>query len=138
FRRGGIMAGDTMRAWVVAVPGPIDGDPLRLVERPVPVPGPGELRVRVTHCGVCRTDLHLAEGDLPPRRPDVVPGHEVVGTVDALGPGSSRFETGARVGIAWLRWTDGTCRFKSGGTGPQGVDGSQDRKSTRLNSSHSQ
>ena len=100
-----------MRAWVVAVPGPIDGDPLRLVERPVPVPGPGELRVRVTHCGVCRTDLHLAEGDLPPHRPNTVPGHEVVGTVDALGPGSSRFGMGARVGIAWLRWTDGTCRF---------------------------
>ncbi len=105
------MAGDTMRAWIVAVPGPIDGDPLRLVERPVPVPGPGEVRVRVTHCGVCRTDLHLAEGDLPPHRPNTVPGHEVVGTVDALGPGSSRFEMGARVGIAWLRWTDGTCRF---------------------------
>jgi len=105
------MAGDTMRAWVVAAPGPIDGDPLRLVERPVPVPGPGELRVRVTHCGVCRTDLHLAEGDLPPHRPNTVPGHEVVGTVDALGPGSSRFGMGARVGIAWLRWTDGTCRF---------------------------
>ena len=105
------MAGDTMRAWIVAVPGPIDGDPLRLVERPVPVPGPGEVRVRVTHCGVCRTDLHLAEGDLPPHRPNTVPGHEVVGTVDTLGPGSSRFEMGARVGIAWLRWTDGTCRF---------------------------
>ena len=100
-----------MQAWVVAAPGPIDGDPLRLVERPVPVPGPGELRVRVTHCGVCRTDLHLAEGDLPPHRPNTVPGHEVVGTVDALGPGSSRFGMGARVGIAWLRWTDGTCRF---------------------------
>ena len=109
------MAGDTMRAWVVATPGPIDGDPLRLVERPVPVPGPGEVRVRVTHCGVCRTDLHLAEGDLPPRRPDVVPGHEVVGTVDALGPGSSRFGLGARAGIAWLRWTDGTCRFCTSG-----------------------
>ncbi len=105
------MAGDTMRAWVVAIPGPIDGDPLRLVERPVPVPGPGEVRVRVTHCGVCRTDLHLAVGDLPPHRPNTVLGHEVVGTVDALGPGSSRFEIGARVGIAWLRWTDGTCRF---------------------------
>ncbi len=100
-----------MQAWVVAAPGPIDGDPLRLVERPVPVPGPGEVRVRVTHCGVCRTDLHLAEGDLPPHRPNTVPGHEVVGTVDALGPGSSRFGLGARVGIAWLRWTDGTCRF---------------------------
>ena len=105
------MAGDTMRAWIVAAPGPIDGDPLRLVELPVPEPGPGEVRVRVTHCGVCRTDLHLAEGDLPPHRPNTVPGHEVVGTVDALGPGSSRFGMGARVGIAWLRWTDGTCRF---------------------------
>src|SRR5947209_867883 len=80
-------------------------------DRSVPVPGPGEVRVRVTHCGVCRTDLHLAEGDLPPHRPNTVPGHEVVGTVDTLGPGSSRFEMGARVGIAWLRWTDGTCRF---------------------------
>ena len=104
-----------MRAWVVAAPGPIDGGPLRLVERPVPVPGPGELRVRVTHCGVCRTDLHLAEGDLPPHHSEVVPGHEVVGTVDALGPGSSRFGVGARVGIAWLRWTDGTCRFCTSG-----------------------
>ncbi|HWD72671.1 MAG TPA: zinc-dependent alcohol dehydrogenase family protein [Actinomycetota bacterium] len=104
-----------MRAWIVAVPGPIDGDPLRLVERPVPVPGPGEVRVRVTHCGVCRTDLHLAEGDLPPHRPNTVPGHEVVGTVDALGPGSSLFGVGDRIGIAWLRWTDGTCRFCTSG-----------------------
>jgi propanol-preferring alcohol dehydrogenase len=104
-----------MRAWIVAAPGPIDGDPLRLVELPVPVPGPGEVRVRVTHCGVCRTDLHLAEGDLPPHRPNTVPGHEVVGTVDALGPGTSRFELGDRVGIAWLRWTDGTCRFCTSG-----------------------
>src|SRR5947209_9454837 len=109
------MAGDTMRAWIVAVPGPIDGDPLRLVEGPVPVPGPGEVRVRVTHCGVCRTDLHLAEGDLPPHRPNTVPGHEVVGTVDALGPGSSLFGVGDRIGIAWLRWTDGTCRFCTSG-----------------------
>jgi propanol-preferring alcohol dehydrogenase len=64
---------------------------------------------------VCRTDLHLAEGDLPPHRPNTVPGHEVVGTVDALGPGASRFELGDRVGIAWLRWTDGTCRFCTSG-----------------------
>ena len=104
-----------MRAWVVATPGPIDGDPLRLVERPVPVPGPGEVRVKVTHCGVCRTDLHLAEGDLPPHRPNTVPGHEVVGNVDALGPGSTRFGLGDRVGIPWLRWTDGTCRFCTSG-----------------------
>ena len=104
-----------MRAWVVAAPGPIDGDPLRLVELPVPVPGPGEVRVKVAHCGVCRTDLHLAEGDLPPHRPNTVPGHEIVGNVDALGPGSSRFGVGDRVGIAWLRWTDGTCRFCTSG-----------------------
>jgi propanol-preferring alcohol dehydrogenase len=77
----------------------------------VPEPGPGEVRVRVTVCGVCRTDLHLAEGDLPPRRPGVVPGHEVVGVVDALGPGARRFEPGRRIGIAWLRATCGTCRF---------------------------
>jgi propanol-preferring alcohol dehydrogenase len=67
--------------------------------------------VRVRCCGVCRTDLHLAEGDLPPRRPDVTPGHEVVGTVDALGPGAGRFAVGDRVGVAWLGGTDGRCRF---------------------------
>jgi propanol-preferring alcohol dehydrogenase len=67
--------------------------------------------VRVRACGVCRTDLHLAEGDLAPRRPDTVPGHEVVGVVDALGPDTRRFEPGRRVGIAWLRGTCGSCRF---------------------------
>jgi propanol-preferring alcohol dehydrogenase len=82
-----------------------------LVDRADPVPGPGQLRVRVSVCGVCRTDLHLAEGDLPPRRPDVIPGHEIVGTVDAIGPGASRFTLGARVGIAWLRRTCGVCEY---------------------------
>jgi propanol-preferring alcohol dehydrogenase len=101
----------SMRAWTVASPGPIDSGPLALVERPVPVPAAGEVRVRVAACGVCRTDLHLAEGDLAPKRPGVVPGHEIVGTVDACGPGARRFRTGERVGIAWLRWTCGTCRF---------------------------
>lgn len=100
-----------MRAWVVRRPGPIDGDPLELVDRPEPQPGPGELRVRVRVCGVCRTDLHLAEGDLTPRRPAVVPGHEIVGVVDRLGVGASRFAVGDRVGIAWLRRTCGRCRF---------------------------
>ena len=100
-----------MKAWVVRRPAPIDEDPLALVDRPVPEPGPGEVRVRVAVCGVCRTDLHLAEGDLPPRHPDVVPGHEVVGVVEARGPGAERFEVGERVGIAWLRGTCGTCRF---------------------------
>jgi alcohol dehydrogenase, propanol-preferring len=100
-----------MRAWVVARPGPIDTGPLEMVERAVPDPGPGEVRVRVRTCGVCRTDLHLAEGDLPPRRPAVVPGHEVVGMVDALGDGSARFALGDRIGIPWLAGTCGRCRF---------------------------
>src|SRR6266545_3816434 len=98
-----------MRAWVVDTPGPVASHPLVRVERGVPDPGPGELRVRVAACGVCRTDLHLAEGDLAPRHRQVVPGHEVVGYVDALGPGASRFEVGQRAGIAWLRHTCGHC-----------------------------
>jgi propanol-preferring alcohol dehydrogenase len=100
-----------MRTWIVARPGPIDGGPLRYVERTDPVPGPGEVRVHVRACGVCRTDLHLAEGDLPPRRPATAPGHEVVGLVDARGPDASRFELGDRIGIAWLRSTCGRCRW---------------------------
>ncbi len=101
----------TMRAWVVDSPGPIDEHPLVLVERAVPEPGPGEVRVQVLTCGVCRTDLHLAEGDLAPRRPQVTPGHEVVGIVDALGEGADRFALGERVGVPWLAHTCGVCRF---------------------------
>ena len=100
-----------MRAWVVDSVGPVDGGPLSRVDRPVPEPGSGQVRVLVSCCGVCRTDLHLAEGDLPPKRHGVTPGHEVVGRVDALGPGSRRFAIGDRVGVPWLGNTDGTCRF---------------------------
>lgn len=100
-----------MRAWVVAEPGPVRTRPLRQVERERPEPGPAEVRVHVVACAVCRTDLHLAEGDLPPHRSHVVPGHEIVGHVDALGPGAGRFRVGDRVGIAWLRATCGCCRF---------------------------
>ena len=100
-----------MRAWVVHQPGPVATGPLRLIDRPRPEPGPGELLIRVLCCGVCRTDLHLAEGDLEPKRPDVTPGHEVVGKVAATGPGTTRFTTGDRVGVAWLAGTDGSCRF---------------------------
>src|SRR5215467_11082067 len=100
-----------VRAWVVHQPGPVASGPLRLTERPVPEPGPGELLIKVRCCGVCRTDLHLAEGDLPSKRPDVTPGHEVVGEVAAAGPGATRFTTGDRVGVAWLAGTDGSCRY---------------------------
>jgi alcohol dehydrogenase, propanol-preferring len=102
---------ELMRAWVVQRPGPIGSGPLHLVERPDPEPGPGDVRIRVSACGVCRTDLHLAEGDLPPRRPATVPGHEVVGVVDARGCGATRFDIGDRIGIAWLRGTCGRCRW---------------------------
>jgi propanol-preferring alcohol dehydrogenase len=92
-------------------PGPIESGPLEFVERPVPEPEPKEIRVRVSACGVCRTDLHVAEGDLHVVRPNVIPGHEIVGTVDAAGAGATRFPIGARVGVAWLRKTCGVCRF---------------------------
>jgi propanol-preferring alcohol dehydrogenase len=104
-----------VRAWVVDQPGPIDGGPLRLVERPEPVPAAGEVVVLVATCGVCRTDLHLAEGDLPPRRAGVTPGHQVVGTVVTRGPGALRFSVGDRIGVAWLRRTCGACRFCAAG-----------------------
>jgi propanol-preferring alcohol dehydrogenase len=100
-----------MQTWIVDHTAPIDEGPLRRVERPDPEPGPGQIRIRVSCCGVCRTDLHLAEGDLVPRRAGVALGHEVVGRVDALGAGSSRFARGDRVGVPWLAGTDGTCRF---------------------------
>jgi alcohol dehydrogenase, propanol-preferring len=100
-----------MRAWIVDVPGPIVSGPLVEIERADPVPGPGQVRVRVRCCGVCRTDLHLAEGDLAARRHGTVPGHEVVGDIDAVGPGVARLALGQRVGVAWLGGTDGTCRY---------------------------
>lgn len=102
----------TMRAWRVRQPGPMRGGPLQLDESAaVPEPAAGELLVAVRVCGVCRTDLHVTEGDLPVHRPHVVPGHEVVGEVVALGPGAVGFAVGDRVGIAWLRQTCGRCVY---------------------------
>lgn len=86
------------------------GQPLRRVERPVPVPGPGEVLIAVSACGVCRTDLHVVDGEIPARYP-VVPGHEVVGRVRALGPGVTGFAPGQRVGVPWLGHTCGTCPY---------------------------
>ncbi|MPZ96325.1 MAG: zinc-binding alcohol dehydrogenase family protein [Propionibacteriales bacterium] len=105
-----------MRAWEVGVPRPAAQSPLRLVERPVPSPALGDLLVRVTVCGVCRTDLHVAEGDLAPHAPNVVPGHEVVGRVAGVGAEVSGFGPGDRVGIAWLRHTCGECRWCRAGS----------------------
>jgi len=81
------------------------------VEKEIPSPGAGQVRLRVTVCGVCRTDLHLAEGDLTPKQARVTPGHEVVGYVDRLGPGCSRLREGDRIGVPWLAHTCGQCRF---------------------------
>jgi propanol-preferring alcohol dehydrogenase len=108
--------GDQMDAWAVEQPGPIDDGPLRRVRRTVPEPADGEVLVRVVACGICRTDLHLCEGDLEPRRPGVVPGHQVVGEVVARGSGADRFGDGDRVGIAWLRGTCGSCEFCRAGS----------------------
>lgn len=99
---------ETMRAWAVSGRPGARGR-LVEVERPVPVPGPHDLLVRVLACGVCRTDLHLADGDLAARSPWRVPGHEVVGDVVAVGTAVGRFAVGDRVGVAWLRSTCGTC-----------------------------
>jgi alcohol dehydrogenase, propanol-preferring len=101
-----------MRAWHVETPGPVTGHPLSLhTDDDIPRPGPGELLLRVRACGVCRTDLHVTEGDLPPHRHGVTPGHEVVGEVAALGENAQGFKQGDLAGAAWLRWTDGTCKF---------------------------
>jgi len=104
-----------MRAWIVQRCAPIDDGPLRLIEREPPTPGIGQVRLRVHCCGVCRTDLHLAEGDLAPHRQATTPGHEVVGVVDQQGDGAARFAIGERIGVPWLARTDGTCRFCRGG-----------------------
>lgn len=100
-----------MLAWWVGQPGPVSGRPLVKGLREDPRPAANELLVDVNVCGICRTDLHLAEGDLQPRRPGVVPGHEAVGVVVETGPGAHRFAPGDRVGIAWLGGVCGTCTY---------------------------
>src|SRR5947209_6622364 len=99
-----------MRAMVLHQQAPIDTRPLRREEVPEPVAGPNDIVVQVEACGICRTDLHVVEGDLPPEKLPLIPGHQVVGKVLDRGAEARRFKTGDRVGIAWLRGTDGTCR----------------------------
>jgi propanol-preferring alcohol dehydrogenase len=104
-----------MKAMLLSGNRPIATSPLALAELPPPAPGPGEIRVKVAACAICRTDLHVIEGDLPPARTPLIPGHQVVGTVDLRGEGAERFAPGARVGIAWLRHTCGSCAFCAAG-----------------------
>src|SRR3569623_3148530 len=103
-RRGHAM---TMRAMVLDRP----GTPLRMRESAEPAPGPGELGIAVKACGVCRTDLHGVDGELPHPKLPIVPGHEVVGVVEAAGEGATDVAIGARMGVPWLGWTCGECFF---------------------------
>src|SRR5882762_8596965 len=101
--------GDEMKACVLQSPAPIESNPLQFTDVVMPAPGLSEVMVRVRACGVCRTDLHVIEGELAPRKSPVIPGHQVVGVVEKQGENAGRFAIGARVGIAWLHRTDGTC-----------------------------
>jgi len=100
-----------MRAMQLQSPRPIDDSPLHLTDIPDPTPGNGQIRVRVHCCALCHTDLHTLEGDLPLPKLPLIPGHQIVGVVDALGPGVQTFKPGDRVGIPWLHSTDQTCQY---------------------------
>jgi alcohol dehydrogenase, propanol-preferring len=91
------------------------GEPLVLRELPEPEPGPGQVLISVAACGVCRTDLHILDGELSEPKLPLVPGHQIAGTVAAAGEGAERFQPGQRIGVPWLGWTDGTCRYCRGG-----------------------
>ena len=93
---------------ILTIPQPVQTRPLFLADVPRPGPGPGQVLLRVRACGVCRTDLHIVEGELPPPCRAVIPGHQIVGDVSKARP---RTPTGARVGVSWLGGTDGTCRY---------------------------
>src|SRR5581483_9163804 len=100
-----------MRACVVRAYAPVETNPLACTDVPTPEPGTGQVRVKVHACAVCRTDLHVIEGELRSRKLPVIPGHQVVGTIDETGPGAHRYQKGDRVGVAWLHRTDGVCQF---------------------------
>src|SRR5271166_84224 len=100
-----------MKACLLNSAAPIETQPLNFTDVPDPQPTGDQVRVRVSVCGVCRTDLHVVEGELPPRKSPVIPGHQVVGTVEKLGNGAHRYRIGDRVGIPWLHSTDQTCEY---------------------------
>jgi alcohol dehydrogenase, propanol-preferring len=105
-----------MKAAVLNSPGPISSSPLRIEDVPTPEPKPGHVLLRVRACGVCRTDLHIVEGELPPRRPRIIPGHQIVGEViggelSAQNSAATELRVGSRVGVTWVGGTDGTCTY---------------------------
>jgi alcohol dehydrogenase, propanol-preferring len=100
-----------MNAMTLEHEGDVTTNPLQMRDVPLPDPGPGQVRVKVNVCGVCRTDLHVVEGELPPSTRPIVPGHETVGIVDRVGPNVTLLKEGNRVGIAWLQGTCQTCEF---------------------------
>jgi propanol-preferring alcohol dehydrogenase len=100
-----------MKACVLRAPAAVTQNPLEFADVEIPQPGAGEVLVHVKKCGVCRTDLHVVEGELPPRKSPVIPGHQVVGIIEKLGDGAKRFRAGDRVGIPWLHRTDQSCEF---------------------------
>ncbi|MDM7920921.1 MAG: alcohol dehydrogenase catalytic domain-containing protein, partial [Pyrinomonadaceae bacterium] len=100
----------TMRAMVLKEPGPVEDRRLVMSELDIPEPRTHEILVRVTACGICRTDLHVVEGELEQRLPAIIPGHQIVGVVEQIGHGVSGIQVGERVGVAWLQGTCGACR----------------------------
>jgi alcohol dehydrogenase, propanol-preferring len=100
-----------MKACILQRPAAVETQPLLFADAPMPEARDGQVLVKVHACGVCRTDLHVVEGELPQRKSPIIPGHQVVGVVQANGPGASRFAPGARVGIPWLRRTCGVCEY---------------------------
>ena len=104
-----------MKACILKAPAPIETNPLVFTDVPKPQSTGGQVLVRVSACGVCRTDLHVIEGELPARKSPVIPGHQVVGIIEAKGPAANLYPIGTRVGIAWLHSTDGTCEYCTAG-----------------------
>ena len=100
-----------MQAMLLQQPQPIENNPLQLVELQDPTPAPYEIRIQIRSCGICHTDLHTIEAELPLPKLPLIPGHEIVGVVDSVGAGVTRFHPGDRVGVPWLNWTCGKCRF---------------------------
>lgn len=100
-----------MKAWVLHEPGPVNERPLHFEEVPAPQPPPGHVLIDIRACGICRTDLHVVEGELAVRKTPLIPGHQIVGTVAELGDGVTGFSVGDRAGVAWLHCTCGSCRF---------------------------